>query len=192
MEVEMKHKKLMILVMVMGLSIFFTTSVLAFDGVKGSVIDSKDKEPWSHGGDVYVLTNGSIAATGQLSSTGTFTLTYGTDILGQCTSPPGCTTPGNGDTIEIYIDFECTVSGDSCNPPEGYPSTNNDCTYSEQGLPFTYNCGYIETGTGPTAIVLNNLTARSVGVNPWVVFALAVGAIAFVGGGYIFLRRKES
>jgi hypothetical protein len=92
----------------------------------------------------------------------------------------------------IIIDFRCQASGDPCTPPEGYPSTNSDCTYTELGLPIIYGCGYIETGTGPTTIVLSDLTARSVGVNPWVVFALAVGAIAFVGGGYIFLRRKES
>ncbi|GEM_PF-3270295 len=144
--------------------------VYAYGGVQGQVIDSKNKDPWQYGGEVwvYVVSTGDVCATGRLNPTdGTFNLALnGTDdVLGYGTTADCTTGAFAGQTIEILIDFTCSFKGSyggsTCNPPSGYPATAQ-VQFTQNALPITYNAGYIETGTGPTAVTLESFSGTTV------------------------------
>ncbi|GAP62875.1 hypothetical protein ARMA_1298 [Ardenticatena maritima] len=81
--------------------------------------------------------------------------------------------------------------GTPCNPPEGTPATIQ-YQFTQNAIPVVYNAGYLETGTGPTAVTLEVFsgaaateTGRPVGV--------LVGAMALAAAGVVALvaRRRR-
>ncbi len=166
------------------------TTAFAFSSATGSVIDSKDKQPWRYGGEVWVYdtASGDICGTTILDANGQFSVRLnGTQNDLNAGTLHDCTNGYNGNTLEILIDFNCGMGVGTCNPPNGYPGTNST-QFTQNTIPVAYNAGYIETGTGPTAILLDNFSAQS--SVQWPLIA-GVALLALAGGGFAVARRKE-
>lgn len=184
------HKRpglLLVGVLVLLAFLWLPYSVYAYNKVQGQVIDSKNKDPWQYGGEVwvYVVSTGDVCATGRLNATdGKFNLNLdGTSNALGYSPVVNCTQAVyNGETIEILIDFICSYAGpyggSTCNPPNGYPATKS-VQFTQNGIPITYNAGYIETGTGPTAVTLETFSgAAFTGVNRLII---ALGGLLGLG-----------
>jgi hypothetical protein len=188
-------KKLTVIVAVLLMSLVVVTPAFAYAGVDGQVIDSLDKNPWTYGGEIWVYntSTGAVYATCVLDATGDFDdagdpspdglCDYGDNALGYGTIAAA---PGFGTSITILIDYTCS-SGSGCSPPANGTPGNYSHQYNEAPPPGYYNTGYIETGTGPTAITLVNATAAS--ANVWLPVGLAVLALAVVGA--VVVRRRR-
>ncbi len=171
------------LVVVLALMAFLWLpyGIYAYTSVQGQVIDSKNKDPWQYGGEVWVydVNTGNVCATGRLDpSDGTFNLNLdGSSNVLSYPSTTDCTDAAyNGKTLEILIDFTCSYSGtyggSTCNPPNGYPATKS-VQFTQNGLPIVYNAGYIETGTGPTAVTLETFSGAALTMSNRLVAGLA-------------------
>ncbi len=175
----------------LAILMMMATTAFAFNGVTGAVIDSKDKDPWLYGGEVWVYDTGTgdICGTTTLDSSGHFSITLGgtpTDDLGG--GAVDCTGAGYmNHTLEILIDFNCGMGVGTCNPPNGYPGTNST-QFTQNTIPVTYNAGYIETGTGPTIILLDDFSAQSGARWP---LMMGAALLLVAAGGFAVARRKE-
>jgi hypothetical protein len=193
----MKRKLSVALGLAVIASLAVATPALAYTGISGTVIDSKTLQPWTHGGDVWIVNNttGSIVATCAVDSSGHITdggagnnngvCEYGEDYLGV----GSLVTPAAGNQLEVVIDFSCTTSGACSGGSQGTPGFSSN-PYTESPIPLLRNLGYIKTGTGPNAIVLADVTAQS--SNLWLAVALAAVALMGAGGAVLLLRRRRT
>lgn len=177
-------------IILLAILMMVTATAFAFGSVQGSVIDSKDSDPWIYGGEVWVYdtASGDICGTGTLNASGQFNIKLdGTqDDLG-AGGTVDCTAGYNGSTLEILIDFTCAMGVGTCNAPNGTPATNS-VQFTQNAIPVPYNAGYISTGTGPTAIRLDAFSAQS-GIQ-WNLVA-AGGLLVLAAGGFVIARRKQ-
>lgn len=186
----MKSKVLSALLAVIMVSVMFVSPAFAYATVQGSVIDSLNLDPWSYGGEVWVYnpSTGDVCGTGVLSASGTFTIALNgsQDDLGYG-GLVNCRVGMNGQALEILIDFTCGMSVATCSAPYGSPATATR-QFTQNGLPIAYNAGYIETGTGPTAIQLQGF-----GGGNTMTVTVAAGATALLLAGVTFmaLRRRK-
>jgi hypothetical protein len=190
----MKKRYLLTLFVVVLVALASVTPALAYNGIKGTVIDSKNKEPWVHGGDVHLVNaSGTTVATCKLNSVGEIVdgtpgngeteCNYGDNYL-EVASFDGTAV---GNDMTLIIDFECVLSPETCEPPAGYPESPNLTFDDYAGLPETlYNFSWIETGTGPNAVSLAGLSGTS-GLALMGVLPLA----AVAGLGAVKLNRKK-
>jgi len=173
--------------------IFQASPAYAYTRATGTVIDGKTKSPWAYGGEVYLVNNsvGCILGTAYLTAGGVFSITYlTTNDLG--TIPLCAGLPSAGHAIGVVIDFTCTVSGD-CNglrpPGVNAPGTNTSCNYTELALPIPFSCGFIETGTGPTAVSLQSVGLSSNQATATAVMLLTL--LLMAGSSLTILRRRR-
>ena len=136
----------------------------AWTGIVGEAIDSVDKDPWVWGGDVYVVneSTGDVVATTTLDGNGAFSVAYGDDGLG-CSCVGAA--PVDGDRVTVYILFN---SGGG-----GTPGTGS-ISFTEAPIAEVYNVGYIQTGTGPTAITLQAVTTAPATTAPFVLAGIVL------------------
>ncbi len=180
-------------IILLAILMMVAVTAFAFSSVQGSVIDSKNSAPWTHGGEVWVYDTGTgdICGTGTLDATGHFSISLdgSQDTLGAGGGSrlPDCTTGHNNHTLEILIDFTCAMGVGTCDAPNGTPATNSK-QFTQNGIPVPYNAGYISTGTGPTAIRLDAFSAQS-GMQ-WNLVA-AGGLLVLAAGGFAIARRKQ-
>lgn len=170
-------KKKLALLFTLVLLLVMVAPSFAWNGVSGTLIDSVDKDPWLFGGDVWIVnnTNGNILGTGTLAANGTFNIAFGTDGL-VC----GCVTnvSANGDALEVII---------IPNPgPNGAPGVASK-TFTQNPIPARYATGYLETGTGPTAISLQGFGGTS---NLPLVAGLMV--VLMAGVTFVAIRRRNA
>jgi hypothetical protein len=197
----MKRKLLVALGLAVVVSLAVAAPALAYSGVSGIVINSLDLQPWTYGGEVWIVNNttGDIEATCRLNTTtGAIedgsggSCDYGDSTLTGVSVNADATAPASGDQMEVVIDFGCSVDGaatcPSGSPPSGTPGFSST-PYTESAIPFVRNLGYIKTGTGPNAIVLADVTTQS--SNVWLPAALAVVALIGAGGVVLLLRRRR-
>jgi outer membrane protein assembly factor BamB len=184
----MKKRLLIVLAITLFGVLAVAIPVLAYDSVTGRVIDSATLQPWTHGGQVFVLnqTTGGIVSTCDLELTGVFTCTYGVDDVGVGGAPDD---PATGNSIRIIIDYSCPVAGGNCvGPYNPSPPGNTEHTYTELAfLTGAADVGSLKTGTGPNVVTLTDAEAQSPAA--WLP---ALAAIALVGvGGVAALRRRR-
>jgi len=170
----MKKKLLVVLALVLGLSLMFATLALAhYSNVIGELRDIKTQALWQWGGTVNVFN----CFTGG---------TLGTQVL-----PPGfssfnisITPPAGYAPICIEVDFAtCTSCPDPGNAAKGiYPSFDSTSGILDTGPYFT--------GTGPNAVTLTNITARS--ANTWLPVGLVAGLSVLALGALFVLRKRRA
>lgn len=168
--------------------------VSAFKGVQGQVIDSKTKQGWQYGGEVWVYDTSSsaICATGLLDANGGFSLSLDGTSNALGVSTVDCRTGYNGATFEILIDFNCSMGVGTCNPPAGTPGTIQH-QFTQNPIPATYDAGYLETGTGPTAITLEVFSGSAATDTGRLPVGVLVGAMLLSAAGVVALvaRRRR-
>lgn len=189
------HKKILSIALIAVFVLLLSaTVVFAYNSVQGQVIDSKNGDPWTYGGEVWVYDTqtGDVCATGVLDANGNFSLSFGTnadDGLNQGTTD--CTqSTYNGHTFEILIDFNCSTNTGACNPPSGTPGTSTT-QFAQNSVPVTYDAGYIETGTGPTAVTISDVQVGTSTARAGLPFAAAAGIAALGAGAVTLLRRRR-
>jgi outer membrane protein assembly factor BamB len=186
----MRKKLLLILAIVLFGVLAVAIPVFAYNAVTGRVIDSATLQPWTHGGQVFILneSTGAMISTCDLQLTGVFTCTYGDDDVGIGT---GVVSPTTGNTVRIIIDYSCPVPGGNCTGPYNpSPPGNTEHTYTELAfLEGPADVGSLKTGTGPNVVTLTDANAES--PNVWLPAMLAAVALVGVGGATLLLRRRR-
>jgi hypothetical protein len=216
----MKKKLLFALAAALLTTLAVAVPVLAYTGVRGTVRDSGTLQPWTHGGEVFVLNgSGQIVATGYLDANGVIrddssatSIAYGRDgldaILG--TSDPCGGTNGDGvcgsaagGNMLIIIDFECheTNGGSPGACPDGSGGT---LPIASVDIPGLMQINYSEVPifnylyypgnnlqTGTGPNVVTLAGANTASSSIWPLVVLAVVALVGVGGAVLLLRRRR-
>lgn len=189
---RMIFKSLIIFVLLAMMAI----PAFAYGSIQGQVIDSLNLDGWTHYGEVWVYdtVTGDVCGTGTLDSTGGFSITlngtqddlsYGTIV--------DCTTPAHsGNTFEILIDFTCSMGVAGCDASVSDPQTQT-IQFTQNGLPISFNAGFVETGTGPNALDLVDFSVTSQSSsNTWLPFVLLIGSVALVSGAVTVIRKRRA
>ena len=195
----MKNKLYLVIIVVM-IAMVLPIPAYAYSGVEGDVLDSFTLQPWTHGGEVFVLNlnTGALIATCALLiadapplEVGDFQCIYGTDGLGTGATlgPP----PANSDQVRVIIDYTCPVIPANCT---GFadPPANTEYTFTELSfLTSNANTGSLQTGTGPNAIELVDFSVTTQSSsNTWLPFFLLIGSVALVSGAIILIRKRKA
>ena len=170
----MKKKLLVVLALVLGLSLMFATLALAhYSSVIGELRDTKTQALWQWGGTVNVFN----CFTGV--SLGTQVLPPGSSSFNIPIAPPIGYVP-----ICIEVDFAtCSGCPDPGNAAKGiYPSFDSTSGTLDTGPYFA--------GTGPNAVTLTNITARS--ANTWLPVGLVAGLSVLALGALFALRKRRA
>jgi len=161
--------KLLIVLAVIFVSFLVPMSALAYyDWITGELRDSKTGAIWQYGADVEVFNCNTLTtiATQTVGSSGVFSINIST---------VGTPTP-----LCIEVVFHPGPNGTPGNAAKGpYPDRS-----SSTG---TLNTGVYFTGTGPTAITLTELSARS---SASALPILAVAAVLLIGSLAVIRRRR--
>ena len=196
----MKNKsRIFIVFAVVLLALLAVASPLfAYDGVSGMVIDSRYGQGWQHGGDVYVenisnINNPKLISTCTLGKTvadaGDFDCVYGTNGISAANFDGG--TPSSGEEIRITIDFTCAGTSNCTGSIVGTPATLQITYIETTNLPGRNALGYIQTGTGPTAIELADLSVAPESTNWGIVTLVALlGAVTL--SAFVILRNRRA
>jgi hypothetical protein len=183
----MKSRSVITVVATLMVSLLAFGVVYAYTGVNGTAIDSSTLQPWAYGGDVWIVnqSNGNILATCVLNTTtgaiqdgSSGTCDYGDDALA---SGIVNTTRANGNIIEVVVIFN--------QGPNGQPA-DASVTFTESAIPTRRNLGYIKSGTGPTAVVLSDLSAESSSMG-WLPVVLIVAVVVAAGGLWVVARKRR-
>ncbi len=188
-------KKSAALLIALILSLGLVAPALAYDGVTGTVIDSKTSSPWQYGGDVLIVdrdTNMIVATcmvellTGKIiGAPGPNSCDYGSNVLFE----PSGSDPNPFGTppvpMEVIIDFSCAISGSCSGGPLGTPAPI--ILHYDEAAPLSsllYPLGNVPTGTGPLAVQLSGMSGAS---------SLAVALVlAVVAGGSMLVKKAQS
>jgi len=155
---------------VLLLSLAITAApVAAYNGVTGQAVDANG-DGWTHSGTVtiYEAGNSTPVGTGSLSGNGSFTIDYDPGNL-----------PVNFSEMYILINYNAGSGGDP---------GSEQISFTEFPEDDYYNAGYIETGTGPTAVTLQGISATGTSGLPLVV---AAGLMLLAVASFVFFRRSH-
>ncbi len=138
----MKYKLISLFVFVAAFALMGIDSVYAFDGIKGTVVDSKTKSPWLHGGSITIFDqddNNAPCGSGVLQPNGSYSVLF--------------TSVTCGPNLIILVDpAEAPGGGDPA------PQLQNFFNDPNQTGMAVVN---FETGTGPTAVSMATTNADS-------------------------------
>ena len=188
----MKNKLFLLVAVILVAAMVFPTPAYAWTGVTGQVIDSLNLDPWAYGGQVWVVnnTNGTILIAAELDINGAFNFAWLTDTLGPlgvCGGSPcvdATAAPASTNSLELVI---IPYPG-----PNGTPGVISR-TFNQNVIPARYNPGYLETGTGPTALELVDFSVTPQSSNnTWLPFVLLVGSVALVSGAVTVIRKRRA
>ena len=167
-------KKVTVFFAVFALLILMAVPAFAWTGASGKVIDNKTNGGWAHGGTVYAIGGNGIVGTWALDTTVGPTLgNWGGAYNGVATI--------DGETITIVFVLNAA-------PGSPYPAPGiADITYTEFAVPAERNIGNVLTGTGPTAVTLQNITADNNST------AISIGFVVLMLAGvtFVMFRRRE-
>ena len=167
-------------------------------GVKGRLWDSGDPpQPWEHGARVIALECTSAGAiddqvygcdnanaTGPDNQYGRFEYVWGTNnCTGVSLDDDGDPGPSGTDTYWVCL-YLVWNDGGTGQPPDMLTAPQQYVDFVETSMNF----GNIQSGTGPTAITLSNVTAQS--ANLWLPVGLAVLSVLIVSALLITRRLR--
>jgi len=143
--------------------------VAAYNGVTGQAVDANG-DGWTHGGTVtiYEAGNSTPVGTGSLSGNGSFTIDYDPGNL-----------PTSFSEMYILINYNAGSGGDP---------GSEQISYAEFPEDDYYHAGYIETGTSPTAVTLQGISATGTSSLPLLV---AAGLMLLAVASFVFFRRSR-
>ncbi len=157
-------KKLLVVSFAVALLVLgLTSTAFAYDRVVGCTVDANG-DPWMHGGTITCRQNFwpfVIVGQGTLDANGCFEVFI-----------------GNGPALTCTIQYNAGPAGQ---PDDDVCSVPRDTTYP----PLPWNCGEINTETGPNAVTLVGFSAVH---SPAGAFALVLSAV--VGGLAAWWRRR--
>ncbi len=176
-------------------------------GLSGRLIDSKTLQPWAYGAEIQVVqvTGDNIGLKGSTyaASDGTWSITFATtDDLGLCGG--ACTTGNEYAVYRVVVNFTCDLQTGNGTRPDYQTSDDGNCPITVGGTDLTglpinfeteitdaasgsmHNVGDMETGRGPTAIVLEDFSSAQV---PWA--PMAGAALLLVAAGGLAILRKR-
>ena len=178
-------KKVTIFLAVIMLLALTVVSAFAFSGIQFLVVDDKTSQPWgtASGQSYRIYVSGSVTGTlldtTVLTTPGDPTLDFTCNYGAAC--PPGSSTiltaPASGETVSIYM----ILTGTNDNPTtiiDGFIQPSIDLG--------TYTINR-QSGTGPTAVTLQNVTADNNST------AVGIGFVVLMLAGvtFVMLRRRE-
>jgi hypothetical protein len=169
----MKRRFLLILAVLLAALLLAPTLAIAYYGsVTGELRDSDTGQPWQYGGTVEIWNCNTLnTIITQVVPSGVYTFNIGISTV--------VTTPT---ALCVEVAFSPGPLGTPGNAAGGpFPDRASSAGILNTGVYFT--------GTGPTAITLANVTARS--ANRWLPVGLAAVALVGVGGGLLALRRRR-
>ncbi len=166
-------KKTLAVLAIAGLVlIVMVATVFAYSTATGCVVDGKNGDPWTHGGDVtveYPAGSGHfIGYTTTLDATGCFDASLW---------PSGVHEAGT-----LHIDPTAGSQGD---PDEILCEIPADNTATE------FECGTMFTTTGPNAVTWTVVSASTSSGSPLEMAAYGLLALIFVGGGVALWRQQR-
>ena len=172
-------KKATVFLAVVILLALMIMPTFAYSPVTGSVIDSITSQPWQYGGEIYISGSVSnlLAGPVPLPVNGNFSIPI--------TAIPG-------ETITVVIDFTCAATPANCiDPPGDYPppGTNTVCSFTELAIPIPFGCGFIETGTGPTAVSLQDFGTSTSNLP---LLGIGFVVVALAGITFVTIRRRQT
>ncbi len=155
------NKRISILLLASVLLLVVVPVALAYTSASGVVKDANGN-PWTHGGTVVCVQNSTQAqiGTGTVNPDGTWSVNLGSPAAATCTVDPAAGPAGNP------ASFTCAIPGG------GGGGVRN------------YDCGAGSTGTGPNAVSLLSLGARS---SDW---GWAAATAVVIAGAFAWLRRR--
>ena len=185
-------KKVTVFFAVLMLLALTVVSVFATQtGMSGQLWDSKSPAgPWQGGAAVYAaecnsagIMTGAIYASQQVSAgamaDGVFDMDWGVNTVPGAPAP--ITAPVNGDYVCLYVDWE----GDTNGSVASYQSDAVAViTFVNGRMAF----GNIHSGTGPTAVTLQNVTADS---NTTTAVGIGFVVLMLAGVTFVTMRRRE-
>jgi len=180
-------------------------------GLSGTIIDSKTLQPWVHGAEIVVIqtsgVNVGMKANTFVAADGTWSVNFGTtDTIELCS---GCTTGNEYATYQVKVNFKCdlqsaadgsgiigegtrssiTVSDDdNCGVPLVGIPVNFEETVTDSASGGVIDVGDWETGRGPTAVSLQNVTADS---NTTTAVGIGLVVMMLAGVTFVAVRRRE-
>lgn len=172
----MKKITVALTIALVALLLLATMTLAYYSNVIGELRNSKDNALWTHGADVEVFNCSSMTtiATQTVGSSGTFDI----DISSISSDTPLC----------IEVTFHAGPAGTPGNAAKGtFVDRANSGTPPADP---TLNTGVYLTGTGPNAVTLTNITARS--ANTWLPVGLVVGFSVLALGALFVLRKRRA
>ena len=164
-----KEITLALVIALAALLLLATMTLAYYSSVTGELRNSKDNALWTHGADVEVFNCNTLTtiATQTVGSSGTFNI----DISSVSSKTPLC----------IEVTFHAG--------PDGTPGNAAKGTFADRSTSSgTLDTGVYFTGTGPNAVTLTNITARS--ANTWLPVGLVVGLSVLALGALFVLRKR--
>lgn len=167
------RKFLVISLLVLVLAAAMAPAAFAYDRAEGCTVDAYGN-PWTWGGTVTCYSAFSlqppftpiVVGSGSLDANGCFSVFI-----------------GNGPAVTCVVDFNPGPNGD---PADAVCQVPRDSSY----LPQPWDCGPIDTGTGPNAINLRSMEATS---SPSALpLALGLVGVSALAGGVFVWRRKQT
>lgn len=180
-------KKVTIFLTVTTVLLATAVSAFAFSGIQFLVTDNKTSMPWGTAPGqsyrIYIVgsSSGTLLDTGTLTTPADPVLDFTCSYGAACPAGAATTlfTPASDETVTVYM----VLTGTSNNP-----STITE-SYTQPPIDlgtFTINR---QSGTGPTAITMNDFGSSSNGVN---FAAVGILALLLVGSTFIVLRRRNN
>ena len=160
-------------------------------GVSGQLWDSKSPAAtWKGGASVYAaecdaagVMSGDIYASQQVAAgamvDGVFDMAWGVNTA--TGAPATIAAPVNGDYVCLYVDWEGDTNG-------SVASFQSDAVAVITFVNGRMSFGNIHSGTGPTAVTLQNVTADS---NTTAAVGIGFVVLMLAGVTFVAMRRRE-
>lgn len=178
-------------------------------GLSGRIIDSKTLGAWAYGGEIKVQqttgTNVGLKGTSYIANDGTWSVAFNsTDELALCGG--SCSAGNENATYVVTVNFKCnleTTVGTRLTTADGTQfAADGHCpiagmtaipvqfqvTVIDGATGAIFDVGDWETGRGPTAVSLQNVTA---GNNTTTAAGIAFVVVMLAGVTFITMRRRE-